>query len=64
MTYADLALVYFFEQPKIYFGVDIDLDKFPKLKALNERVRRDPGLDAWLKKRPENFFPPGRTGGK
>jgi hypothetical protein len=41
--------------------VDINLDKFPKLKALNERVRKDPGLDAWLKKRPENVFPPDRV---
>lgn len=64
LTYADLALVYFFEQPKLFAGVDINLDKFPKLKALNERVRKDPGLDAWLKKRPANVFPPGMSGGK
>jgi len=63
LTYADLAVVYLFEQPSSMFGIEVNLDNFPKLKALKAKVEKTPGLAEWLKNRPQNIFPPG-VGGK
>jgi len=58
LTYADLAFVFFLGSPKENFGIDVSVDKFPKLAALKKRVESEPSLAEWIKKRPAPINPP------
>lgn len=52
LTYADLTVVFFCDELEHAFGFKANLDKYPKLAALVDRVEANEGLAAWLAERP------------
>ncbi|XP_070548580.1 hematopoietic prostaglandin D synthase-like [Ptychodera flava] len=54
LTWADLEFFMRMEYAPIYDAAI--LDRYPKLKALVERVSSIPGITTWLKKRPKTEF--------
>jgi len=52
MTWADILFTQWMDWVPDGVKVPIPFDKFPKLKALFTRVRSDPKIADWLKKRP------------
>jgi len=52
MTWADLAFLNFTGWV-VMAGAPDFLDKYPKLKALKERVENQPKIAAWIAKRPK-----------
>ena len=52
MTWGDLAFLNFTSWV-VMAGAPDFLDKFPKLKALKERVETQPKIAAWIAKRPK-----------
>ena len=53
MTLADIAFFTTMEMFLIPGKNENGLDKFPKLKALNERLAAEPKIAAWVKARPQ-----------
>lgn len=52
LTYADLVVVAFFEEIYNLLGVQVDLDKHPKLAELKSRVESIPAIADFLSQRP------------
>ena len=52
---ADVKIVGIFEWLPI-FGIKFDVSEYPKLKALNDRVKTEPKIAAWIARRPESKF--------
>ncbi|KAK2151767.1 hypothetical protein LSH36_352g02010 [Paralvinella palmiformis] len=52
ITYADLTFQHYLDLVKPLAKVDVPWDKWPKLKALNERVKSHPKVADWIAKRP------------
>lgn len=52
ITYADLTFHHYLDLVKPLAKVDVPWDKWPKLKALNERVKSHPRIAEWIAKRP------------
>ena len=50
LTYADLAFYTGLEYPRS-LGIKVNLDRFPELKALKERIEAMPKISEWLRKR-------------
>jgi len=55
ITVADVKIVGIFEWLPV-FGINVDFNKYPKLKALNDRVTTEPKIAAWIARRPESKF--------
>jgi len=55
LTWADLSFLQFVSWIPMC-GCDKPLDKFPKLKALKEKVEKLPKIAAWIAKRPQTEF--------
>lgn len=55
LTWADIAFVNFVEWTAMGGAVN-PLAKFPKLTALNDKVRKLPKIAAWIEKRPKTEF--------
>ena len=55
MSLADIKLTSDVTWPPA-LGIPLDLDKYPKIKALHERVKAHPKIAEWLAKRPETSF--------
>jgi len=55
-TWADLAFINFVQWTIGMAGATNPLEKFPKLAALDERVKKLPKIAAWLEKRPKTDF--------
>lgn len=57
ITVADIYFTELVDWPA-QLGYPASFDKTPKLKALTERVKSQPAIAAWLKKRPVTTMPP------
>ena len=55
ISLADLKVVGM-SDPFRYYKVNADMDDYPKLKSLGDRVRSEPSIAAWIAKRPETAF--------
>ena len=55
MTVADFSVAHFLTFPGV-LGVNNNLDNYPKLKALKQRVDSLPKIAAWIAKRPETPY--------
>jgi len=55
LTLADIAYAVNLERMGD-FAVNLHLDEFPRLKQLNENVRSNPNIAAWIAKRPATQF--------
>ena len=51
ISLADLKVVRVFEWYKA-IDVDVNLNEYPKLKSLRDRVMNEPRIAAWVAKRP------------
>lgn len=55
VTWADLALLDASDWLSM-IGADSQIDNYPKLKALREKLSKSPKIAAWLEKRPKTGF--------
>ena len=55
MTWADIAAANFFTWAPM-LGIPMNNEKFPKLKALTDRVEASPKIAAYIEKRPKTPF--------
>ena len=55
MTWADVALMFFYDALTI-FKIESEMDKYPKLAALVRRVSEHPNIKAYLDRRPKTDY--------
>lgn len=55
MTWADITFSHGVTFPSIA-GITVDWGKYPKCKALKDKVEAQPKIAAWIQKRPESQF--------
>jgi len=56
LTWADIAYFAMSEAIAIVKEAHAQMDVYPKLKALREKVSKVPKIAAWLEKRPKTTF--------
>jgi glutathione S-transferase len=52
LTWADIAIYQAFDMTKM-FKVEINVDSYPKLKAMRKNVESNPKIAKWMKERPQ-----------
>ena len=56
VTYADFALAVLLDGVLPCVGLGATVDKFPKVRALQQAVENLPNIKAWIEKRPKTDF--------